>query len=125
MASDEELAAYFILKGSVGAGFLNDDEYVILRYMHEGDFFGEVAALTGMPRTANIITEENSEFLIIPSKVMRRLTDQFAGLREMFRVTISERLSLTELPLGGGLDQQLLLELRSDQPDTEKEPAPA
>lgn len=118
-------AAYFILKGSVGAGFIKDDEYVILRYMQEGDFFGEVAALTGGQRTANIITEEASEFLIIPSKVMRRLTDRFAGLRAMFQTTISERLSLTELPLGGGLDQQLLRELRTSQPDTETKPTAA
>ena len=52
-------AAYFILKGSVGAGYIKDDEYVILNYLHEGDFFGEVAALTGMQRTANIITDED------------------------------------------------------------------
>ena len=116
-------AAYFILKGSVAAGFLKDDEYVILRYMHEGDFFGEVAALTGKQRTANIITEEDSEFLIIPSKVMRRLTDRFGSLREMFHSTISERLSLTELPIGGGLDQQSLRELRTNQPVMEEEPA--
>ncbi len=118
-------AAYFILKGSVGAGFIKDDEYVILNYLRENDFFGEVAALTGGQRTANIITEEASEFLIIPSKVMRRLTDRFAGLREMFHTTITERLSLTELPLGGGLDQQLLRELRTAQPDTETKPAAA
>jgi CRP-like cAMP-binding protein len=116
-------AAYFILKGSVGAGYMKDDEYMILNYLQENDFFGEVAALTGTPRTANIITEEESEFLIIPSKVMRRLTDRFAGLREMFHTTIAERLSLTELPLGGGLDQQLLRELRTSQPDTKEEPA--
>jgi MFS family permease len=112
-------AAYFILKGSVGAGYIKDEEYVILNYLRENDFFGEVAALTGAQRTANIITEEDSEFLILPSKVMRRLADRFAGLREMFYTTISERLSLTELPLGGGLDQQLLRELRTAQPDTE------
>ncbi|MGZ8422819.1 MAG: MFS transporter, partial [Nitrospira sp.] len=59
-------AAYFILKGSVGVGLIRDDDYVILNYLHEGEFFGEVAAMTGMSRTANIITEEDSEFLILP-----------------------------------------------------------
>jgi CRP-like cAMP-binding protein len=113
-------AAYFILKGSVGAGFIKDGEYVILNYLREGDFFGEVAALTGSQRTANIITEEESEFLVIPSKVMRRLADQFAGLREMFYTTISERLSVTELPLGAGLDQKLLRELRTVTPIMEE-----
>ena len=118
-------AAYFILKGSVGVGYIKDNEYVILNYLREGDFFGEVAALTGTQRTANIITEEASEFLIIPSKVMRRLTNKYAGLREMFYTVISERLSLTELPRGTSFDQQLLRELRTDQPDMEEKPASA
>ncbi len=117
--------AYFILKGSVGAGFIKDDEYVILRYLHEGDFFGEVAALTGMQRTANIITEEDSEFLIIPSKVMKGLAKQYPSLNVMLHTLIGERLSLTELPRGTSFDQQLLRELRTSQPDMEPEPAAA
>ena len=117
--------AYFILKGSVGAGFMQDDEYVILRYLKAGEFFGEVAALTGMQRTANIITEEDSEFLILPSKVMKRLTGQNAALNVMLHATIGERLSLTELPRGTGFDQQLLRDLRTSQPDMKEEPAAA
>ena len=120
---EESDAAYFILKGSVGAGFIKDDEYVILRYLKEGEFFGEVAALTGMQRTANIITEEDSEFLILPSKVMRRLTQKYAALNVMLHTTIGERLSLTELPRGTGFDQQLLRDLRTTQPDMEVESA--
>ena len=118
-------AAYFILKGSVGAGYLQEGDYVILRYLYEGDFFGEVAALTGMQRTANVIAEENSQFLIIPSKVMKRLTQKYAALNVLLHTTIGERLSLTELPRGTGFDQQLLRDLRTSQPDMEAEPAAA
>ena len=118
-------AAYFILKGSVGAGYVKDEEYVILRYMKVGDFFGEVAALTGMPRTANVITEEASELLVIPAKVIRRLAQKYAALNVLLHTTIGERLSLTELPRGTGFDQQLLRDLRSIQPDMETEPAAA
>ena len=118
-------AAYFVLKGSVGAGYLQDGDYVILRYLYEGDFFGEVAALTGMQRTANVIAEEESQFLIIPSKVMKRLTQKYAVLNVMLHTTIGERLSLTELPRGTGFDQQLLRELRTSQPEMEPEPVPA
>jgi MFS family permease len=118
-------AAYFILKGSVGAGFIRGEEYVILNYMREGQFFGEVAALTGMARTANIITEEDSQFLIIPSKVMRRLAKQYPGLNVLLHTLIGERLSQTELPRGTGFDQQLLRDLRTSQPDMEIEPAVA
>jgi CRP-like cAMP-binding protein len=110
-------AAYFILGGSVGVGRIRDDEYVILNYLHEGDFFGEVAALTGMARTANIITEEDSQFLIIPSKVMKALAKKYPGLNVMLYTLIGERLSQTELPRGTGFDQQLLRELRTEQPE--------
>ena len=125
---EESDAAYFLLKGSVGAGYMKENEYVVLRYLHEGDFFGEVAALTGMMRTANVITEEDSEFLIIPSKVLKRLAKRYPALNVMLHTTIGERLSLTELPRGTGFDQQLLRELRTEQPDLpdmKEEPAPA
>jgi MFS family permease len=118
-------AAYFILKGNVGVGYLKDNDYVILNYLHEGDFFGEVAALTGMQRTANVITEEECEFLIIPSKVMKRLAGKYQGLNVKFYTLIGERLSQTELPRGTGFDQQLLRDLRTSQPDMKEEPASA
>jgi MFS family permease len=118
-------AAYFILKGSVGAGYIKDEDYVILNYLHEGDFFGEVAALTGMQRTANIITEEDSEFLILPARVLKTLTKRYPSLNVMFHTLIGERLSQTELPRGTNFDQQLLRDLRTNQPDIEPEPAPA
>jgi CRP-like cAMP-binding protein len=118
-------AAYFILKGSVGVGYLTAEEYMIANYLHEGDFFGEIAALTGAARTANVITEEPSEFLIIPARVMRKLTKRYAGLRQVFYRTMTERLSQIELPLGTRLDQDMLRDLRTNQPVTEEGPAGA
>ena len=122
---EESDVAYFILKGSVGAGFIRGGDYVILRYLKAGEFFGEVAAMTGMTRTANIITEEDSEFLILPAKVMKNLARQYPGLNVMLHTLIGERLSLTELPRGTGFDQKLLRDLRTSQPDMETEPTSA
>ena len=118
-------AAYFILKGSAGVGYLNNEEYFIARYLREGDFFGEIAALMGTVRSANVITEEVSEFLIIPSKVMQTLAKQHEGLRQVFYATMLERLGKIELPLGISLDQDLLRELRTSQPDMKEEPIAA
>ena len=114
-------AAYFILKGSAAAGYLRQDDYFIARLMREGDFFGEIAALTGSVRTANIIAEEESEFLIIPSKVLKQLIGNYEGLRSMFQTAIIERLRVIEAPRGMGLDQELLRELRTNQPDAQTE----
>jgi CRP-like cAMP-binding protein/sugar phosphate permease len=112
-------AAYFILRGSVGVGYVKGDEYVILNYLHEGDYFGEVAALTGAARTANVIAEEDSEFLILPSKVLRNLADRYSALRELFYETMAQRLSVIDIPLAVRLDQSLLRELRTDAPAVE------
>jgi MFS family permease len=109
-------SAYFILKGRAAAGYLKDDDYVILNDLQEGDLFGEVAALMGAQRTANVITEEDSELLIIPSRVMKQLAQKYEGLREVFYTTISERLSQMDLPRGVTFDQQLLRELRRSEP---------
>ena len=106
-------AAYFILKGSVAAGIIEKDEYVILNYLYEGDFFGEVSALTGAKRTANVITEEDSEFLIIPAKVMKTLASKYEAASTVFQTTMAERLKRIELLRTASLDQDLLRELRS------------
>ena len=109
-------AAYFILRGSVGVGYVKGDEYVILNYLHEGDYFGEVAALTGAARTANVIAEEDSEFLILPSKALRNLAGRYPGLKELFYTTMAQRLSVIDIPLAVKFDQSLLRELRTDAP---------
>ncbi|MEP7133647.1 MAG: hypothetical protein ABI904_01825 [Chloroflexota bacterium] len=53
-------------------------------------------------------------------KVMRDLAQKYPSLNMMLHTLIGERLSLTELPRGTGFDQQLLHELRTNQPDIEK-----
>ena len=117
--------AYFILKGSVSVGYIRQDEYVILNYLHEGDFFGEMAALMGMTRSANVITEEDCEFLVIPADVMRALESRHPTVRTIFYRTMTERLSEIELPHTVGLNQHLLRELRTAQPDMETPSAAA
>jgi len=116
--------AYFILKGSVGVGYIREDEYVILNYLHAGEFFGEMAALTGSLRTANVITEEESEFLVIPARVLRKLARHYTGIGAMFQAVMTERLRMIDLPTTG-FDQELLRELRTNKPDMETESASA
>jgi CRP-like cAMP-binding protein len=116
-------SAYYILRGRAAAGYLKDDDYVILNYLNEGDFFGEVAALTGVERTANVITEEDSELLIIPSKLMRRLAQTYEGLNKIFFETMAQRLSQIEIAHGISPDQSLLRELRTNSTVLENEQA--
>ena len=117
--------AYFILKGIVGVGFIREQEYILLRYLYAGDFFGEVAALKRMQRTANVITEDDCEFLVIPANVMRRLAQKYLGWSQVIDTTIVKHLNLTERPHGTGYDQQMLRELRTSQPEMNDEPVAA
>ena len=84
-------SAYFLLAGSVAVGVRRDDDYKILSTLREGDFFGEVAALTGRTRTATVITDEPSELLIIPSRVLKALTLRYAPLRNILLATMAEK----------------------------------
>ena len=51
-------SAYFILEGEATAGIPEEDGgYRGLSTMAAGDFFGEIAALTGSPRTADVVAD--------------------------------------------------------------------
>jgi CRP-like cAMP-binding protein len=69
-----------------------------------------------MARTANVIAEEDSEFPIIPSKVLRRLAKQYTDLNQLIFSVMTERLAAADVPLGTALDQELLRELRTNAP---------
>ena len=60
-------SAYFILDGSATAGIPVDGGYRGLSTMGAGDFFGEIAALTGSPRTADVVADTDTTLLEVPA----------------------------------------------------------
>ncbi len=108
--------AYFITSGCTVAGIATDaGDYRSLSTMKAGDFFGEIAALTGAVRTADVVAAENSTLIQVPAEELMSLMENPA-LRELVQVKMSERLartSINELPRFAGVDQQDALELRS------------
>jgi MFS family permease len=108
-------AAYFILNGRAIAGVAEEGEYRLLEVLNPGDFFGEIAALTGVPRTANVITEEPTTLLHVPAPALRQMMgDQ--RLNRLFLSKMTERMArmnMLDMPRVGGLDQQALHELRT------------
>jgi branched-chain amino acid transport system substrate-binding protein len=56
-----------------------------------GNFFGEMALLTGEPRNADVITVSEVETLEIRKGVLQQLLDNNAALAEALSRTISER----------------------------------
>ncbi len=58
-AGDASDAAYFVLGGRAVAGLAREGEpQHTLSTMTAGDIFGEIAALTGGTRTADVVAEE-------------------------------------------------------------------
>lgn len=109
-------AAYFILDGGSVAGFNENGRERVLEVHSPGDFFGEIAALTGIPRTADVITNQQSALLSIPAASLR----QMSANPELNRVFLSKmtermlRMNLIEMPKRNVLDQQVMRELRTD-----------
>jgi CRP-like cAMP-binding protein len=113
-------AAYFVLSGRAVAGLAQPDgAYRALSTLQPGDFFGEIAALTGAPRTADVAADEATTLLQVPAPVLRGLMSH-AALSQVVLAKMSERLartSITDLPRFGGLDQEALRELRTAPED--------
>ena len=106
--------AYFVLSGKTVAGIADEQgEYRALSSMEAGDFFGEIAALTGSRRTANVVAEEPTTLLVVPATALRQLM-AIPQISALVFSKLSERLSRTnaDLPRFAGLDQETLRDLR-------------
>jgi MFS transporter, DHA3 family, macrolide efflux protein len=108
--------AYFILSGKAVAG-VGDGQggYRSLSSMAAGDYFGEIAALTGAARTADVVAAEPTVLLEVPAAVLRSLMAQPA-FGALVLARMSERLARTsihELPRTAGIDPQDARVLRS------------
>ena len=115
---DTSDAAYFILDGRTVAGRDEERGYRVLEVLNAGDFFGEIAALTGVPRTANVVAEQPSRLLQLPAATLRHLMSD-PQLNRILLAKLSERMvrmNMIDLPRFAGLDQGALRELRTQSP---------
>jgi CRP-like cAMP-binding protein/predicted MFS family arabinose efflux permease len=113
-------AAYFILSGQVLVGHPTDTgEYRSLATLTTGDYFGEIAALTGSPRTADVAATEPTTLIEVPSAVLRGFMGNEV-VNRLILATMSERLTRTysaDLPRLAGLNPDDLLDLRTPHPE--------
>jgi CRP-like cAMP-binding protein/Na+/melibiose symporter-like transporter len=116
--------AYFILDGTTTAGVPEEGGYRGLSTMGAGDFFGEIAALTGSPRTADIVADTDTTLLTVPADALRA-TMVVPEIQRLVLSTLAARLTRTEsadLPRLAGLDQEALRDLRTPRPGGEALP---
>jgi CRP-like cAMP-binding protein len=119
-------AAWFILDGSTTAGVPIEGGYRGLSTMTAGDFFGEIGALTGSPRTADVVADVDSTLLEVPAESLRA-TMVVPEVQRVVLSTMTNRLQRTEaadLPRLAGVGQAELRDLRTPRPNVEEsEPA--
>jgi CRP-like cAMP-binding protein len=128
---DKSDSAFFLLRGKAVAGVPDDgNSYRALSSMGPGDFFGEIAALTGSPRTANVIAEDDLELIQVPGMTVKALLE-VPTMERLIQSKLSERLTRTadaDLVRLAGLNQGDLRDLRRRRPRTAAtapEPSPA
>lgn len=115
---DASDAAYFLLEGRAVAGLDEQGGFRPLETLAPGDFFGEIAALTGAARTANVVAEEPTSVLQVPAAALR----QMMAAPELNRLLVSTmtermiRMNMVDLPRYSSLDQGALRELRTPEP---------
>lgn len=118
-------SAYFILEGEAAAGIPESDgSYRGLSTMGTGDFFGEIAALTGSPRTADVVATQPSTLLEVPADALRGVME-VPEVNRLLLSTLTERLLRTntsDLPRLSSSDQSALRELRTPAPKIEQLP---
>ena len=110
--------AYFLLDGRTVTSRAGDGAERILDIHNPGDFFGEIAALTNLPRTASVLAEQPTTVLQVPAAVLQTLTRD-PQLKRLFLSKMTERLqrmNMIELPRIAGLTQDTLSELRTPTP---------
>jgi MFS family permease len=121
---DTASSAYFVLEGSTTAGVPVEDGYRGLSTMAAGDFFGEIAALTGSVRTADVVADIDTTLLEVPAEALRA-TMAVPEVQRVMLAAITSRLQRTEaadLPRLAGIDQADLRDLRTPRPQVEALP---
>jgi MFS family permease len=116
--------AYFILDGQLAAGVPQGDGYRGLSTMGAGDFFGEIAALTGSPRTADVVADVPTTLMEVPAAALRAVM-VVPEINRLVLSTLTERLmrtNLADLPRLAANDQSALRDLRTPGPRVEALP---
>ena len=90
-AGDEGSSMFVVHNGRVSVQISDNGKPRTVAVLNEGDFFGEMALFTGEPRTANVLSLEETEVLEIGYQAMKHLFDTNPDLVDSLSHIIAER----------------------------------
>jgi hypothetical protein len=82
---------FIVSTGEVEATRGDGDEKVTLATLSDGDFFGEMAVLTGEPRTATVTTVKNTELLELSRNDLNTICSRHPEVEAKLRLAADER----------------------------------
>jgi CRP/FNR family transcriptional regulator, cyclic AMP receptor protein len=93
LAQDEGDSLFVIVRGQVKVSILSEDgREVILSMLGSGDFFGEMSLLDGKPRSATVISVEETEVVCLRRGDFVRLLDRVPEIAVKLLAGLSARL---------------------------------
>ena len=102
VAEDEGEAFFIIRKGRVKVNLLHEDgREVILSMLGKGDVFGELALLDGRPRSANVVTLEETELIMLRRPEFLQLVNKKPGIIMGLLDELASRLRKTDHQISG------------------------
>ncbi len=87
---------FVILRGSVKVQLPDGDGVRTINQLGPNDFFGEMSLLTGEPRTANVVAEEETDVMQIRKTAVKPIFDANPELLNSISVIVEERKKLLE-----------------------------
>ncbi|MDQ3321358.1 MAG: mechanosensitive ion channel family protein [Acidobacteriota bacterium] len=85
---------FVIQRGAVKTQIMEDGKTKVLNTLRAGDFFGEMGLLTGAPRSATAVAEDETEVLEISNHCLKPILEANPELVERFSQLVEERRNL-------------------------------
>ncbi|MFH1009247.1 MAG: Crp/Fnr family transcriptional regulator [Candidatus Latescibacterota bacterium] len=102
LAEEEGNSLFIIQKGKVKVSILSEDgREIVLSILGEGEFFGEMSLLDGLPRSATVIALEDTEALVLRREELLRLIEQSPQIAIKLMAQLTIRLRKTDLKVEG------------------------
>jgi len=95
--SQRDDKVFILVVGEVEASSGEDSSKTHIASLKQGEIFGEIAALFGMPRVCDVTVTRPSVVLEIPSEVLRSIIEARAELRDAVVERFKERITETAL----------------------------